>query len=225
MNILILDGSGADGRLALVTRSEDRPTLLRDLSVPGRGGAERLAGQLRDLLDATGWSMATVELIAAIVGPGSFTGLRATLALAHGLRLGSGCSLIGVTLGEALRRTVGPRTQPVWCVTRARRGRVFLDRGPDGPAGCLLDDLPRPDAGADGGSVLLAGDASEAVAASLGPGAPVRSLGIEHPHPLDIVGVAMDRLAGRLQPLAAQPLYVDPPEARRPASGLRPSPA
>jgi hypothetical protein len=35
---------------------------------------------------------------------------------------------------------------------------------------------------------------------------------------------AVRRLAGELAPLAPQPLYVDPPEARLPAGGLRPGP-
>ena len=37
--------------------------------------------------------------------------------------------------------------------------------------------------------------------------------------------VAGERLAGSRPALAAQPLYVDPPEARLPAGGLRPPPA
>jgi len=39
-----------------------------------------------------------------------------------------------------------------------------------------------------------------------------------------IAAVACQRLAGALPPLPAQPLYVDPPEARLPAGGLRPPP-
>ena len=36
--------------------------------------------------------------------------------------------------------------------------------------------------------------------------------------------VAERRFQGELRPLPAQPLYVDPPEARLPAAGLRPPP-
>jgi tRNA threonylcarbamoyladenosine biosynthesis protein TsaB len=36
--------------------------------------------------------------------------------------------------------------------------------------------------------------------------------------------VAERRFKGMLRPLPAQPLYVDPPEARLPAGGLRPPP-
>ena len=73
--------------------------------------------------------------------------------------------------------------------------------------------------------MLLAGDASAAVAPLLAAaGVAARVLGIEHPSALAIADVAGDRLAGRLAPVAVQPLYVDPPEASRPARGLRPAP-
>ena len=39
-----------------------------------------------------------------------------------------------------------------------------------------------------------------------------------------VAAVGAARLAGVLVPLAAQPLYVDLPEARLPAGGLRPPP-
>ena len=42
--------------------------------------------------------------------------------------------------------------------------------------------------------------------------------------PRHIALVARRRHAGALPPRAAQPLYVDPPEARLPTGGLRPPP-
>ena len=45
------------------------------------------------------------------------------------------------------------------------------------------------------------------------------------PQARHVAVVGERRLAGTLPPLPAQPLYVDPPEARRPAGGLRPPPA
>ena len=43
-----------------------------------------------------------LDLIAVTVGPGSFTGIRAGLALAHGIALAAGVPIVGVTVGEAL---------------------------------------------------------------------------------------------------------------------------
>ena len=204
--------SAADGRLVM----------LSDALECGRGGAQRLAGSLPAMLAAAGLQLSAIGLIATIVGPGSFTGLRATLALAHGLALGSGTSLVGVTVGEALRRTAGPRSLPLWCVTTARTGRVFLERDGLEPVGCMLQALPSQGPG----PLLLAGNASDLVQPVLEhSGIASRTLGIDRPELSAIAGVAIDRAAGRLPPLAAQPFYVDPPEAKLPAKGLRSAPA
>jgi hypothetical protein len=45
------------------------------------------------------------------------------------------------------------------------------------------------------------------------------------PQPRQVALVAARRFAGDLSALAAQPLYVDPPEAKPPSGGLRPPPA
>jgi hypothetical protein len=44
------------------------------------------------------------------------------------------------------------------------------------------------------------------------------------PAPFAIAAVARARLAGAIPKLAAEPFYVDPPEARPPATGHRPPP-
>jgi hypothetical protein len=44
------------------------------------------------------------------------------------------------------------------------------------------------------------------------------------PDAVAVAHVGALRLAGTLPPLAAQPLYIDPPEAKLPAGGLRPAP-
>jgi hypothetical protein len=44
------------------------------------------------------------------------------------------------------------------------------------------------------------------------------------PQARHIAAIAARRLTGGMPPLPAQPLYVDPPEAKLPAGGLRPPP-
>ena len=84
-----------------------------------------------------------------------------------------------------------------------------------------LDALPMPE-----GKVALAGDTAVAVAARLA----ARDCGREMLTDARLrcctpFAVAAERrLRGQLRPLPAQPLYVDPPEARLPAGGLRPPP-
>jgi tRNA threonylcarbamoyladenosine biosynthesis protein TsaB len=42
--------------------------------------------------------------------------------------------------------------------------------------------------------------------------------------PVDVAAIGLLRWAGQLPPLDAVPLYVDAPEAKLPAGGLRPPP-
>ncbi len=200
MRILVLNGASGDAAAVLVEHPAQGLVPVRQAEPDGRAGAERLAGRLEALLQDAGWSVGSLGLIAVVTGPGSFTGLRATLSLAHGLALGGGAALVGVALAEALRRTVGETGgRPLWCVGHARRDRIFLEcEDGAGPRGVMLDAMPVPAA-----PVLLAGDASTLVAARL-PHA--TSSGTERPDPVAIARVALDRLAGRLSPLAALPL-------------------
>jgi tRNA threonylcarbamoyl adenosine modification protein YeaZ len=186
----------------------------------GRGQAALLPMMVAAVLDEAGVSATDLDLIAVTVGPGSFTGIRAGLALAHGIALGAGVAVVGVTVGEALADALphlGTRT--LWSAIDSRRGRVFLER--DGSVvACALDSLPRP-----AGPVAVAGDAAVAVAAWLAAhDIDVMLTDARLPTARHVAMASVRRLAGALPPLAAQPLYVDPPEARLPQGGLRPAP-
>jgi tRNA threonylcarbamoyl adenosine modification protein YeaZ len=60
--------------------------------VIGRGHAERLVPMIAELMDG---SAATQILVG--VGPGSFTGIRVAIAAAHGLAIGWGAKLTGMS--------------------------------------------------------------------------------------------------------------------------------
>jgi len=140
------------------------------------------------------------------VGPGSFTGLRAALSLAHGIGAAAGVPVAGVTVGEALDVPADDRLQ--WAAVDTRRGRVFLDCGGN-VRSVALDKLPAP-----ARPVTVGGDAGAVVAERLaGAGYDVR-LGQAWPGPAGIAAAALRRAAAGLAPRPAQPLYVDPPEAR-----------
>jgi tRNA threonylcarbamoyl adenosine modification protein YeaZ len=179
-----------------------------------------LPAMARDVLHDAALTVTSLDLVAATVGPGSFTGIRAALALAHGIALAGGSPMVGVTVGEALADSLPALGQrELWVAVDSRRGRVFLERG-DRIVSVRVDSLLPPAA-----KVALAGDAAPAVAARLAAlDADVMLTDARLPMARHVAVVAQHRVAGRLRPLPALPLYVDPPEARLPAAGLRPAP-
>jgi tRNA threonylcarbamoyladenosine biosynthesis protein TsaB len=185
-----------------------------------QGHAALLPDMARAVLDRGGLEASDLDAVAVTIGPGSFTGIRAGLALAHGIALAAGRPVIGVTVPEALAAAVAlPADRALWVAIDSRRGRVFLARVGE-IAGAELEHLPAP-----GGKVALAGDAASAVMARLAArGENVMLTDARQPEGRHIAAVAVRRMTGALAPIAAQPLYIDPPEARLPAAGLRPPP-
>lgn len=218
MRVLALDAALARCAAAVVANQESLADRQQDAA---RGHAALLAVMARAVLAEVPIRAGELDLVAVTVGPGSFTGIRAGLALAHGIALAAGVPVVGVTVGEALAcalPALGGRE--LWSAIDSKRGRVFLER--DGMVTAhALDALPVPS-----GKVAVAGDAAAAVAARLA----ARDLDVmltdaRLPLPRHVAVVAEQRWRGNLPPLPAQPLYVDPPEARLPAGGLRPPPA
>jgi tRNA threonylcarbamoyladenosine biosynthesis protein TsaB len=217
MRILALDAALARSAVALVEDGTLR-AVRRD---GGRGQSATLAPMVAAVLAEAAVPPAALDAIAVTVGPGSFTGLRAALALAHGIGAGAGRPVVGVTVAEAMAAALpalGGRA--LWVAIDSRRNRIFLHR--DGAIESVaLDTLPPAN-----GRVAVAGDAALEVAARLAArGDDIMLTDVRLPPIRQVAEVAALRLAGALPPLPAQPLYVDPPEARLPQGGLRPPPA
>ena len=217
MRILALDSALARCSAALIAAGD---LIAARQDEGGRGQAARLPRLVAELLAQADIPAGTLDLVAATVGPGSFTGVRAALSLAHGIALAAGIPVVGVTVGEALAASLphlGGRV--FWSATDSRRGRVFLEHA-GGIAAYALDGLPPAP-----GRVAVGGDAAIQVAARLAArGADVMLTDARQPRMRYVAQAALARLAGALPPLAPQPLYVDPPEAALPAGGLRPPP-
>ncbi len=204
-SIVTLDAAGAVCSVGLV-----RAGTIREWRSEGlREQLAALPAKAAELLTGAG----AITMVAVTIGPGSFTGLRAALSLAHGIGLGLGCPVIGVTTGAAIEAAVGSEVQgrTVWIATDSRRGRVFLEH-----AGVIvsaaLDALPAPQ-----GRVAVAGDMAVAVASRWAArGHDVLLLAARRPAALGIAAAAQRTKPDR--PLFAEPLYVDPPEARPPRS-------
>lgn len=188
MRVLTLDAAGDGCSAGLVV---DGVVVAVRHGAGGRGQAAALPILARDVLAGD------LSCIAVTVGPGSFTGIRAALALAHGIGLSAGVPVVGVTAGAALEAAAPvPAGWSFWTAVRARSGHVFLER-----AGAVrmhrLDALPAPP-----GPALVAGNAAEAV---LERWPTARPAGLSEPEPGAIARAAL------LRPLPAEPLYVEPP--------------
>jgi tRNA threonylcarbamoyl adenosine modification protein YeaZ len=173
-----------------------------------------------NVLAQSATTAASLDLVAVIVGPGSFTGIRAGIALAHGIALAVGVPVLGVTVGEALADSLPYLgTRELWVAIDNRRGRIFLERAGKVTVSSL-DELPVPDA-----KVAVAGDVAARVAATLAArDADVILTDARFAAPRHIAIVAERRSKGGLRPLPPQPLYIEPPEARPPIGGFRPGP-
>ncbi|WP_119461529.1 tRNA (adenosine(37)-N6)-threonylcarbamoyltransferase complex dimerization subunit type 1 TsaB [Rhodospirillaceae bacterium SYSU D60014] len=73
-----------------------------------RGHAEALLPMVIETMAAAGAGFDELDLIAATVGPGAFTGLRIGLATARGLALATGVPALGVTTFAAVAEAVPP---------------------------------------------------------------------------------------------------------------------
>jgi|GEM_PF-2029912 len=172
----------------------------------GIGATASLASTCQSLFRRLGWDKGPDRII-AVTGPGSFTGLRASLALADGLSFGFGSRLHGVTTGQCFR--ANPDWANTICLTYARRNRIFAEF-PDGQfwAGAP-DDLTLPD-----GAQIIGSGVSMITNTNIEP--------IDQPRP-DLRLVFSAGLTASAV-TALQPFYIDAPEAKPPAQGLRPAP-
>lgn len=148
--ILAFDTSAAHCAAALLL--PDGRCLLADEAM-AKGQAERLVPMIEELLAKGGVGFAQLTAIGVGTGPGNFTGVRISVALARGLSLSLGVPAIGVTRLEALAHAL-PR--PVTVIDDARRDAVYVQTfGTDGA----------------GEAVVVAADAVQITGPVTGPGA------------------------------------------------------
>lgn len=112
--------------LGLPTPDGCRMIASREWTVPGESVRFLVPG-LKETLDSFGYTVADIDRIACVRGPGSFTGLRLVLAAAEGLAAGSGAKLSGIDYLPLLASGPAPiLAGPLHVLTYARRGLVYL---------------------------------------------------------------------------------------------------
>jgi tRNA threonylcarbamoyl adenosine modification protein YeaZ len=140
------------------------------------------------------------------VGPGSFTGIRVAIAAAHGLAIGWGAELLGVS-SLALLAAGAPGTGEVAAAVIGGHGELFVqqfDRSTIGPMS-ELRNLSPADAARFATSPLVVGSGAAQLVEARGSGEPREAW----PSAADAL-----KLPKRLRTLAPRPVYARAPDAR-----------
>lgn len=129
---LLLALNGADERLQLALGRKEIGGVAflaaQEWTVPG-SAVRFLAPGIRQVLDSLGLCAQDIRRIACVTGPGSFTGLRMSLALAQGLAAGTGAELAGLNhlelLASEAAQLLGEGAGAVAALVWSRRGQVY----------------------------------------------------------------------------------------------------
>jgi tRNA threonylcarbamoyladenosine biosynthesis protein TsaB len=200
MKILALETSGAACSVAVLAAgalaAHRREPMLR-------GQSEALLPMVRDAMLAAGLGFPDLDLVAATVGPGAFTGIRIGLAAARGIGLAAGKPVLGVTTFEAIGEAALWPPALLAAVDSRREDVLFLQCLPGGaPAAVAPADVARF---APPGRVLVAGDAAARAAALVGPRAEVLEA---LPDAAAVARLAATRWRPGATPAPPRPLYL-----------------
>jgi len=143
MRLLAIDTATPRPSLAVVSGAGQPLTALLPLQ-----GAEVLSPAVAELLSKAGVTPRELDRIAVVSGPGSFTGLRSSLAFARGLARAAGALLVAVPTFEAASEAI-PEPRDADFLLDALRGEVHRKRRRNGTLGSGEDRLPRPEAEAE----------------------------------------------------------------------------
>lgn len=124
MNLLAFETSGRVGSVALET---SLGVELREIATP-REQTDRLLALTDELLAGAGLELDALDGIAFGRGPGSFTGLRVSVAVAQGLATATGVPLIAVSslLALAERALRASRCERALVCVDAHMGEVYF---------------------------------------------------------------------------------------------------
>jgi tRNA threonylcarbamoyladenosine biosynthesis protein TsaB len=158
MKLLALEAGGPVLSAALCVDGVERAAAFR---VAPRRQTEDLTPLVAELLRGAGLTPAALDAVACGVGPGSFTGLRSSLAFGRGLSLGRpGLRLLGVATLEAWAEAYASTAKEVWVLLDGRRGQVYRGayrRSPEGFWDAIVEPalLPEQEARAAAGPVIV----------------------------------------------------------------------
>ncbi len=221
MKILAIDTSGPVAGCAVMAEGR----LLHSVFMnQGLTHSETIMPAVDAALQASGLSCADVDVFAAVVGPGSYTGVRIGVCAAKGLAHGAGKKCASVHALEALAMNFPFFEGTVCCILDARRDQVYaaaFDMSGGRPrrvledAACSLGDflsrLPE-------GRLVFAGDGvarfGQAVQETLGGRALLAPPNLRDIRPEAVCLLAEDPERW-MEPRLLRPLYLRAPQAER----------
>lgn len=213
-----------------------------------RGQSEALVPMVKHVMREAGWGFDRLDLVAVTIGPGAFTGVRIGLAAARGMAVASGLPVVGVTTLEAVAHGVDAAARAgrsLVVAIDAKRTDFYAqsfacDLVPLGPPRPLMPEMA---AGfLPPGPVFIAGDGAPQFRAALtahtgagrtfanerarrcADGVPDRvrfSPAPDAPDAVHVAAIAATRAREAVAGAMPRPLYLRPPDARRPANGAR----
>jgi tRNA threonylcarbamoyl adenosine modification protein YeaZ len=227
MKILALDTSmGACSAAVLIADGAGQRIVLCEERM-ARGHAEALLPMVAEVMSAAGLDFSALDLVAATLGPGSFTGVRIAIAAARGFALATGARLWGtdsltVMAKTALESGMVGDDRPFAVAVDARGERLYFG---------LYDAAGRTLAGP---LLLEAGEAAAVLpaelAAAVGNGAAcLAEAAVSRGHTVEAKLPDLQPNASALAELALgadeilptlRPLYLRPPDAKAQAASL-----
>ena len=184
-----------------------------------RGQSEALMPMVTEVMAEAGVAFDGLDLLAATVGPGAFTGLRIGLAAARGMALALSIPCIGVTTLEAVAEGVPAAERDgraVLAVLDAKRADVYAQlfssdlRPLSEPDAVMPEDLAQ----LVGAAAVVVGDAAGIALEALTDGGAdvVSSSAPGIADAARVAGIAARRWAPGLVADVPEPLYLRPPD-------------
>jgi tRNA threonylcarbamoyladenosine biosynthesis protein TsaB len=225
MNILALDTSMGACSAALLCATDGTRALHARQDEMQRGHAEALMPMVAAVMAEGDVRPGDLDVIAATLGPGSFTGVRIAIAAARGLALATDAELYGTDSLTVMARmavlTIAP-DGPFAVAVDARREMLYLGlydaagRKLDGPLliapGDAVERLPRELGLAVGSGAQALADAAAARGRDMSP-----ALTTLQPSAMALADIASE---GGESPALFRPLYLRPPDAKPQAPAI-----
>jgi tRNA threonylcarbamoyladenosine biosynthesis protein TsaB len=204
----------------------DGKVLAEDMYRDSRSHAESLSALVERVLATAGVALEDVDGLAVSIGPGSFTGLRVSLAFAKGVAFAGGLPLAPISTLEGLAWVADAAPGETICAALDARKREVYAAFFAAEAGGLrrltgdVAQSPERLAAELPGACVLVGDATEAYGDVLGARASIRPFATHHPRGGVIARLGWQRLVSGegVNPGELEPVYVRLPDAQLPGS-------